>query len=152
VFIDCVVTPCNLILQKYYPPDFDPSKIPRMKLPRNRQYTVRLMAPFNMRWVYNFKWFSDVVTDSERLCYHIFFHMAHQSFWARASLLLKFRDQADVNIRLRVPCWELLWNMLHFGIVNKWYVVFMISMRRSFWFVQLALTYWIVLVTLLLGI
>lgn len=37
------------ILQKYYPPDFDPSKIPRMKLARNRQYTVRLMAPFNMR-------------------------------------------------------------------------------------------------------
>lgn len=37
------------IFQKYYPPDFDPSKIPRMKLARNRQYTVRLMAPFNMR-------------------------------------------------------------------------------------------------------
>lgn len=52
-FGDSVVTLCNLILQKYYPPDFDPSKIPRMKLPRNRQYTVRLMAPFNMRLVYN---------------------------------------------------------------------------------------------------
>jgi ribulose bisphosphate carboxylase small subunit len=39
------------VLNKYYPPDFDPSKIPRMKLPRNRQYTVRLMAPFNMRCV-----------------------------------------------------------------------------------------------------
>ncbi|KAL1518021.1 hypothetical protein ABEB36_001707 [Hypothenemus hampei] len=37
------------VLNKYYPPDFDPSKIPRMKLPKNRQYTVRLMAPFNMR-------------------------------------------------------------------------------------------------------
>lgn len=37
------------VLNKYYPPDFDPSKIPRMKLARNRQYTVRLMAPFNMR-------------------------------------------------------------------------------------------------------
>jgi hypothetical protein len=39
------------VLNKYYPPDFDHSKIPRMKLPRNRQYTVRLMAPFNMRCV-----------------------------------------------------------------------------------------------------
>ncbi|XP_058066846.1 splicing factor YJU2 [Anopheles bellator] len=37
------------VLNKYYPPDFDPSKIPRVKLPKNRQYTVRLMAPFNMR-------------------------------------------------------------------------------------------------------
>lgn len=39
------------VLNKYYPPDFDPSKIPRCKLPKNRQYTVRLMAPFNMRCV-----------------------------------------------------------------------------------------------------
>lgn len=39
------------VLNKYYPPDFDPAKIPRMKLPKNRQYTVRLMAPFNMRCV-----------------------------------------------------------------------------------------------------
>lgn len=37
------------VLNKYYPPDFDPSKIPRMRLAKNRQYTVRLMAPFNMR-------------------------------------------------------------------------------------------------------
>ncbi|XP_045155990.1 splicing factor YJU2 [Echinops telfairi] len=34
---------------KYYPPDFDPSKIPKLKLPKDRQYVVRLMAPFNMR-------------------------------------------------------------------------------------------------------
>jgi len=39
------------VLNKYYPPDFDPSKIPRCKLPKNRQYTVRLMAPFNMRCI-----------------------------------------------------------------------------------------------------
>lgn len=37
------------VLNKYYPPDFDPSKIPRMKGTKNRQFTVRLMAPFNMR-------------------------------------------------------------------------------------------------------
>lgn len=37
------------VLNKYYPPDFDPSKIPRVKCPKNRQFTVRLMAPFNMR-------------------------------------------------------------------------------------------------------
>lgn len=37
------------VLNKYYPPDFDPSKIPKLKLAKDRQYTVRLMAPFNMR-------------------------------------------------------------------------------------------------------
>uniref|UniRef100_A0A670KE94 Splicing factor YJU2 n=1 Tax=Podarcis muralis TaxID=64176 RepID=A0A670KE94_PODMU len=36
-------------ISKYYPPDFDPSKIPKLKLPKDRQYVVRLMAPFNMR-------------------------------------------------------------------------------------------------------
>ncbi|XP_029470085.1 splicing factor YJU2 [Rhinatrema bivittatum] len=37
------------VLNKYYPPDFDPSTIPKLKLPKDRQYVVRLMAPFNMR-------------------------------------------------------------------------------------------------------
>ncbi|XP_023240088.1 coiled-coil domain-containing protein 94-like [Centruroides sculpturatus] len=37
------------VLNKYYPPDFDPAKIPRLRLPKDRQYTVRLMAPCNMR-------------------------------------------------------------------------------------------------------
>lgn len=36
-------------MNKYYPPDFDPAKIPKLKLPKDRQYVVRLMAPFNMR-------------------------------------------------------------------------------------------------------
>uniref|UniRef100_A0A8C9NGK0 Uncharacterized protein n=1 Tax=Serinus canaria TaxID=9135 RepID=A0A8C9NGK0_SERCA len=36
------------VLNKYYPPDFDPAKIPKLKLPKDRQYVVRLMAPFNM--------------------------------------------------------------------------------------------------------
>ncbi|NXQ25522.1 YJU2 factor, partial [Alaudala cheleensis] len=39
----------SLSPQKYYPPDFDPAKIPKLKLPKDRQYVVRLMAPFNMR-------------------------------------------------------------------------------------------------------
>eukprot|EP00045_Choanoeca_perplexa_P003061 m.28463 g.28463 ORF g.28463 m.28463 type:complete len:317 (-) comp11842_c0_seq1:36-986(-) len=37
------------VLNKYYPPDFDPSAVPRMTIKRDRQYKVRLMAPFNMR-------------------------------------------------------------------------------------------------------
>uniref|UniRef100_A0A8C5G689 Splicing factor YJU2 n=1 Tax=Gouania willdenowi TaxID=441366 RepID=A0A8C5G689_GOUWI len=37
------------VLNKYYPPDFDPAKIPKLKRPKGRQYVVRLMAPFNMR-------------------------------------------------------------------------------------------------------
>ena len=35
--------------QKYYPPDFDPTKLPKLKLSQERQYVVRLMAPFTMR-------------------------------------------------------------------------------------------------------
>ena len=37
------------VLQKYIPPDFDPSKIPRRKIDKDRQQVVRLMAPFSMR-------------------------------------------------------------------------------------------------------
>lgn len=36
------------VLNKYYPPDFDPSKIPRRRGPKNSQQVVRLMAPFSM--------------------------------------------------------------------------------------------------------
>lgn len=36
-------------LNHYYPPDFDPSKIPRRRLPKDAQQTVRLMAPYSMR-------------------------------------------------------------------------------------------------------
>eukprot|EP00124_Ichthyophonus_hoferi_P004854 Ihof_evm1s594 gene=Ihof_evmTU1s594 len=39
------------VLNKYYPPDFDPAKIPRAHKPKNEQFKVRLMAPFNMRCV-----------------------------------------------------------------------------------------------------
>ncbi|EFP79680.1 hypothetical protein PGT21_032896 [Puccinia graminis f. sp. tritici] len=37
------------VLNKYYPPDFDPAKIPRRKLAKDRQQVVRLMAPFSMQ-------------------------------------------------------------------------------------------------------
>ena len=37
------------VLNKYYPPDFDPSKIPRGKAGRNSTFIIRLMAPCNMR-------------------------------------------------------------------------------------------------------
>ncbi|KAH8277704.1 hypothetical protein KR018_003745 [Drosophila ironensis] len=65
----------RLALQKYYPPDFDPSKIPRMKLAKNRQYTVRLMAPFNMRcktcgeYIYKGKKFNARKEDVENETY-----------------------------------------------------------------------------------
>lgn len=49
--VNCHLTTSLLVFpQKYYPPDFDPSKIPKLKLPKDRQYVVRLMAPFNMRY------------------------------------------------------------------------------------------------------
>ncbi|THH05434.1 hypothetical protein EW146_g9903, partial [Bondarzewia mesenterica] len=37
------------VLNKYFPPDFDPALIPRRKQPKNAQQVVRLMAPFSMR-------------------------------------------------------------------------------------------------------
>eukprot|EP00033_Pygsuia_biforma_P003464 GCRY01003794.1.p1 GENE.GCRY01003794.1~~GCRY01003794.1.p1 ORF type:complete len:299 (+),score=75.96 GCRY01003794.1:132-1028(+) len=33
------------VLNKYYPPDFDPLKIPRLHLGKDRQFTVRMMMP-----------------------------------------------------------------------------------------------------------
>lgn len=36
------------VLNKYYPPDYDPTKIPRVKR-KTKQNDVRIMAPFNMR-------------------------------------------------------------------------------------------------------
>ncbi|KAL7750217.1 Pre-mRNA-splicing factor cwf16 [Sorochytrium milnesiophthora] len=37
------------VIQKYYPPNFDPSKIPRRRLGKDVQHKVRLMTPFSMR-------------------------------------------------------------------------------------------------------
>jgi len=62
------------VLNKYYPPDFDPSKLPRVKRSKNRQFTIRLMAPCNMRcktcgeYIYKGKKFNarkeDVIGDT----------------------------------------------------------------------------------------
>lgn len=38
-----------MVLNKYYPPDFDPSKVPKSKEKRNATFEIRLMAPCNMR-------------------------------------------------------------------------------------------------------
>ncbi|XP_032805234.1 splicing factor YJU2 [Petromyzon marinus] len=69
------------VLNKYYPPDFDPAKIPKLKLPKDRQYVVRLMAPFNMRcktcgeYIYKGKKFNarkETVLTENYLGLHIF--------------------------------------------------------------------------------
>ncbi|ESN99190.1 hypothetical protein HELRODRAFT_66584, partial [Helobdella robusta] len=68
-------------LQKYYPPDFDPTKIPKLKLPKNRTFCIRLMAPFNMRcntcgeYIYKGKKFNsrkETVENENYLGLHIF--------------------------------------------------------------------------------
>jgi len=63
------------VLNKYYPPDFDPSKIPRVRQAKNRQFTVRLMAPFNMKcktcgeYIYKGKKFNARKEDVENESY-----------------------------------------------------------------------------------
>lgn len=37
------------VLNKYFPPDFDPSLVPRRKRPKNEQVEVRMMLPFSIQ-------------------------------------------------------------------------------------------------------
>jgi DNA-directed RNA polymerase subunit RPC12/RpoP len=37
------------VLNKRYPPDFDPAKIPRRKQPKNQQIKVQMMLPMTIR-------------------------------------------------------------------------------------------------------
>eukprot|EP01121_Diplochlamys_sp_Union-15-3_P021272 TRINITY_DN8577_c0_g1_i4.p1 TRINITY_DN8577_c0_g1~~TRINITY_DN8577_c0_g1_i4.p1 ORF type:complete len:136 (-),score=24.93 TRINITY_DN8577_c0_g1_i4:1-408(-) len=69
------------VLNKYYPPDFDPSLIPKRTKPKNDQVKVRMMTPMSIRclscgeYIYKGKKFNarkETVTGEEYLGIKIF--------------------------------------------------------------------------------
>ena len=40
---------CLQVLNKYYPPDFDPAKLPRGKRPEHNSMKVRMMLPMSVQ-------------------------------------------------------------------------------------------------------
>ncbi|KAF5396039.1 Coiled-coil domain-containing protein 94 [Paragonimus heterotremus] len=75
------------VLNKYFPPDYDPSKIPRMRRgDRRRQFNIRTMAPFNMRcltcngYIYKAKKFNSRMETAENVDY---LGLRHYRFYIR---------------------------------------------------------------------
>ncbi|VDO00776.1 unnamed protein product, partial [Rodentolepis nana] len=72
---------------KYFPPDYDPSKIPRLKRGnKSRQFNIRTMAPFNMRcltcngYIYKAKKFNSRMETAEGVNY---LGLRHYRFYIR---------------------------------------------------------------------
>ncbi|KAG7264788.1 hypothetical protein CRUP_013587 [Coryphaenoides rupestris] len=103
------------VLNKYNPPDFDPAKIPKLKLPKDRQYVVRLMAPFNMRcktcgeYIYKGKKFNarKETTDPENTDYAME-HGATRNFQAEKLIeqeetkIQREREEEELNNPMKV--------------------------------------------------
>ncbi|VDD79380.1 unnamed protein product [Mesocestoides corti] len=75
------------VLNKYFPPDYDPSKIPRLKRGnKGRQFNIRTMAPFNMRcltcngYIYKAKKFNSRMETAEGVDY---LGLRHYRFYIR---------------------------------------------------------------------
>ncbi|KAF1743456.1 hypothetical protein MXB_3775 [Myxobolus squamalis] len=68
-------------LKKYYPPDFDATKLPKLRITKNRQFVIRIMAPMSMRctncgeYIYKGKKFNakqETVNDQDYLGLRIY--------------------------------------------------------------------------------
>ncbi|CAL8108891.1 unnamed protein product [Calicophoron daubneyi] len=75
------------VLNKYFPPDYDPTKIPRIRRgDKRRQFNIRTMAPFNMRcttcngYIYKAKKFNSRMETAENVDY---LGLRHYRFYIR---------------------------------------------------------------------